>query len=92
MTLKKSPLTVKLIVLSLAVYAAITLVSLQSQIRSRQDEAGALAGRIVSARQETARLENAIETVDTDEGVEKIARAKLGLAIPGEIIFHDVGK
>jgi len=24
--------------------------------------------------------------------VEKIARAKLGLAIPGEIIFHDLGK
>ncbi len=92
MKLKKSPLTVKLIVLSLAVYAAVTLVSLQSQIRSRQAEAGALAERIVSARQETARLENAIETVDTDEGVEKIARAKLGLAIPGEIIFHDVGK
>ncbi len=92
MKLKKSPLTVKLIVLSLAVYAAVTLVSLQSQIRSRQAEADALAGRIVSARQETARLENAIETVDTDEGVEKIARAKLGLAIPGEIIFHDVGK
>jgi len=92
MKLKKSPLTVKLIVLSLAVYAAVTLVSLQSQIRSRQAEAAALAGRIVSARQETARLENAIETVDTDEGVEKIARVKLGLAIPGEIIFHDVGK
>ncbi len=90
--LKRSSLTVKLIVLSLAVYSAITLVSLQSQIRARQAEADELAGRVVSARQETARLKNAIENVDTDEGVEKIARAKLGLAIPGEIIFHDVGK
>ncbi len=92
MKFKKSSWPMRLIVLSLAVYAAITLVSLQSQLRERQAEAKALQTQIVTAQQETLRLQDAIANVDTDEGVEEIARAKLGLAIPGEIIFHDVGK
>lgn len=92
MKLKKSSAAIRIVIAALIVYAAVTLVSLQDQIRERRAEAASLADQIVSAKQESQRLQNAIETVNTDEGVEEIARAKLGLAIPGEIIFHDVGK
>lgn len=92
MKLKKPSLAVILIVASLAVYSAITLVSLQSQTQARRDELAELEEKIASAEQESLRLQDAIANVDTDEGIMEIARAKLGLAVPGEIIFHDVGK
>lgn len=92
MKLKKSSMAIRIVVTALIVYAAVTLVSLQNQIRERRTEAALLAEKIASAEQETQRLQDAIQTVNTDEGVEEIARTKLGLAIPGEIIFHDVGK
>ncbi len=92
MKFKRSSLLIKLLILSVVVYAAVTLVSLQSQITAKREEAAALEETITSAEQENQRLQNAIENIDTDEGVEEIARAKLGLVSPGEIIFHDVGK
>lgn len=92
MKLKKSSLAIRIVIAALVVYAAVTLVTLQTQIRERRAEGDALREQIVSAEQETQRLEDAIKTVNTDEGVEEIARTKLGLVIPGEIIFHDVGK
>lgn len=92
MKLKKSSIAIRIVIVALIVYAAVTLVSLHTQIRERRAEAESLAGQIVSAQQEAQRLQNAIETINTDKGTEEIARARLGLAIPGEIIFHDVGK
>ncbi len=92
MKLKKSSLAIKLVILIVGVYAAITLVSLQSQIQTCQVESVELSERLETAEQETQRLQYAIDTVNTDESVEEIARTKLGLARPGEIIFHDVGK
>ena len=44
------------------------------------------------ARQENQRLQDSIANMDTDEGVEEIARSKLGLAFPGEITYRDSGK
>lgn len=92
MKFKKSSLWIKLVVLVLVVYAVVTLVSLQSQITAKRAEMTELEQRIAAADQEKQRLENAIANMDTDQGVEEIARSKLGLVSPGEIIFQDVGK
>lgn len=92
MKFKKSSLWIKLIVLVLVVYAAVTLVLLQSQVNAKQEEAEALSKDIVSAQQEQQRLTDANENIDTDEGVEEVARNKLGMTYPGEITFQDAGK
>ena len=92
MKFKKSSLWIKLIVLVLVVYAAVTLVLLQSQVNEKQAEAEALSKDIVSAQQEKQRLTDANENLDTDEGVEEVARNKLGMTFPGEITFQDAGK
>lgn len=92
MKFKKSSLWIKLIVLALVVYAAVTLVLLQSQVNEKREEAEALSKDIVSAQQEQQRLTDANENIDTDEGVEEIARNKLGMTFPGEITFQDAGK
>lgn len=91
MKFKKSSFLIKLIILSLVVYATVTLVSLQSQIAAKRAEADALGDAITSVEQENQRLQESIDNIDTDEGVEEIARNKLGLVAPGEVIFEDVG-
>lgn len=91
MRFKKSSLATKLLVLVLVIYATVTLVSLQGQVTAKQAEAKALAAEISSARQENLRLEQSIDDLDTDEGVETVARQKLGLVSRGEIVFYDVG-
>lgn len=92
MKFKKSSLWIKLVILVLVVYATVTLVSLQSQITTKRAEMAALEKSIAAAEQEKQRLEDAIANMDTDAGVEEIARSKLGLVSPGEIIFQDVGR
>lgn len=91
MKFKKSSLLIKLVILILVVYATVTLVSLQSQITAKRSEAEALSKNITSAEQENQRLQEAIDNIDTDEGIEEVARNKLGLVAPGEIVFNDVG-
>ena len=86
----KSSLLVKLIILIVVVYATVTLVSLRRQISAKQAEAAQLTSSITSAEQENSRLNDAIENIDTDAGVEAVAREKLGMVGEGEIVFQDV--
>ena len=86
----RSSLLVKLILLIVVVYATVTLVSLRRQITEKQAEAAQLPSSITSAEQENSRLTDAIENIDTDAGVEAVAREKLGMVAEGEIVFQDV--
>ena len=91
MRFKRSSLLTKILILVMVVYATVTLVSLQNQVEIREAEAARLEAEIEAARQESLRLEQAIETLDTDEGVEAVTRQKLGLVSKGEIVYYDVG-
>lgn len=86
----KSSLLVKLVILIVVVYATVTLMSLRRQITAKQAEAAQLTSSITSAEQENSRLNDAIENIDTDAGVEAVAREKLGMVGEGEIVFQDV--
>ena len=91
MRFKRSSLLTKILILVLVVYATVTLVSLQSQVTEKEAEAQALQSDITAAKQENLRLEQAIDALDTDEGVEDVAREKLGWVADGEIVFYDIG-
>lgn len=91
MRFKRSSLVTKLLILVLMVYAIVTLVSLQNQVEEKNAEAAALESSIAATQQENQRLQQAIDALDTDEGVEEVARRKLGLVAEGEIVFYDVG-
>lgn len=91
MRFKRSSMLTKLLILVLVVYAAVTLVSLQSQVTVKQAEAEALSQSIAAAKQENLRLEQAIDTLDTDEGVKNAAREKLGWVSQDELVFYDIG-
>ena len=91
MRFKRSSLFTKVLILVLVVYATVTLVSLQSQVTEMDAQAEALESSIDAAKQENLRLEQAIEALDTDEGVVDVARQKLGWVTEGEIVFYDMG-
>ena len=90
MKLIKSSLLVKLVILILVVYATVTLVKLQSRISDKKAEAASLTSSIITAEQENGRLQDAIDGLDTPEGVENVAREKLDMVGEGEIVFYDV--
>ncbi len=87
----RSSLLVKLVILIVVVYAVVTLVSLRNQIADKNAEAAALTSSITAVEQKNGKIEEAIATADSDEGVEAIARDKLGMVTDGEVVFHDVG-
>ena len=90
MKITKSPLLVKIIILVVMVYATVTLVSLRTQIDAKNAEAAETAEKITQMKQENARIEDADKALETDEGVEAVAREKLGMVSENEIIFQDV--
>lgn len=91
MRFKRSSLVTKILILVLVAYAAVTLVTLQNQLQDKNAEAAALSGQVTALEQENQRLEQAIDQLDTDEGVEAVARQKLGLVKKNETVFYDVG-
>ena len=91
MRFTRSSLVTKILVLVLVVYAAVTLVRLQGQLQEKNAQADVLAEEVSVMEQENQRLEQAIENLDTDEGVEAVARQKLGLVKKNETVFYDVG-
>ena len=82
----------RLIILALAVYAIVTLLGLQTQISQQNEANDVLREQITATAQENQRLQQAIERVGSREGVEEVARNKLGLVTEGEMIFYNLGE
>ena len=91
MRFQKSSLVTKLLVLVLVVYATVTLVRLQDQLTEKKAEAALLSQELEVIQQENQRLEQAIDQLDTDEGIAAVARQKLGMIQRNQIVFYDVG-
>lgn len=91
MKFKKSSLLVKLVVLIIIVYSTVTLVSLNNQLQDKRAEAAQLTSEAQQLQQENVELQERIDNLSTEEGIEEVARTKLGLVKDGEIVFYDNG-
>lgn len=83
---KLGPLS-RLVILVFAVYTAMTLVSLQGQINQKRSENTELEKQLAAQRLLNDTLREDIESDDIGEVYARIAREKLGLVEPGEIII-----
>ena len=92
MKLVKSSLLVKLVILILVVYSTVTLVSLRKQITEKNEQEAILNSSIAATQQENNRIQDSIDALGTDAGVEAVARDKLGMVDEGDIVFYDVGE
>lgn len=92
MKMKKTPLIAKLLIVVILAALTVKYVDLRNDAAAKEAEVATLSQELTTAQQENQRLQDTIDNMDTDEGVEEIARTKLGLAFPGEITYRDSGK
>lgn len=84
---KKAGLLTKLVVLSLLIAAAVTLLRLQGQLVAAQKEKAELETQVAQQKQVNADLEEAVAHSGDADRREDIARNELGLAAPGEKVI-----
>jgi len=87
---RKASIFTKLAVLLLVGYAAFNLVGLQGQIESAREARAVLEMAVAEQALENAVLENELENRDNPDVIERIARNRLGLVLPGERVFYGV--
>ena len=90
MKLKHSSLIMKIVILAMIVYACISLVNTRNRIEMARADQVLLRAKVSAAQQENAELEYDVTHAGDPETIASIARAKLGLVMPGEKILYDV--
>ncbi|MCI9264426.1 MAG: hypothetical protein HFF06_07595 [Oscillospiraceae bacterium] len=91
MQIKKAGLLTKLVILTLLIASAVSLLGLREQIAQAQEEQRDLELQVARQTQVNADLRDAIDHSGDPDRQADIARDELGLASPGEkvIIFTD---
>jgi len=92
MRLKRAGILTKIIVMALVLYSGICLVN----FKAKSDEIKVLNEQlqidVAALAQKNAEVQYEIDHSEDPDTIEDIARDKLGLVMPGEIIFYDVSK
>ena len=89
MQLKRAGFLTKIVVLSLLIYLATSLLDLRSQIRETESLRNSLAEKVSSVELENRRLSDAIADSDDPATMEQVARDK-GYVQQGETLYIDV--
>lgn len=80
------------VILGLMAYACISLLNMRSKVAEATKTEAELREQVTQIQEENAALEYAIENQDDPDTIEDIARSKLGLVMPDEVIFYDAGE
>ena len=80
-----------LLMLALIVYAATSLSRMNTRIGDAERARDALSEEALALAVSNSALKYEIEHSGDLDMVEKVARDKLGLVLPGEIIYYDIG-
>lgn len=91
MKFKRTGMLTKILLLILLVAAITTFLNLHTQVKALQEQETALEEQVARQRQENDALSAAIQDSDDPSRIEDVAREKLGLVKPGEIVFYDGG-
>jgi cell division protein FtsB len=87
---KKVSAAAKLFLIAFSIYAAFTIVSLQMQIRSKQNEMAELQQQIDAQKLENSEISDVLKGGDETEYIAQIARERLGYIMPGQRVFVDI--
>ena len=85
----RSKIITKIIVIALVIYAGISLFTLRGRIEATREELANVKRRVVEMEIFNSELEYEIEHYNEPDVIAGIARANLGLVLPGEIVFYD---
>ena len=91
MRMPRSKISTKIIVFALIVYAGISLISLRGRIENALEDLDHVRRVVAEMEISNAELEYEIENHNEPSVIADIARSDLGLVLPGEVVFYDVG-
>lgn len=80
-----------LVLTTVLIYAVVSLTRMNARIEAAEEVRDALAAQAQDLAVGNASLEYEIEHSTDLDMVERVARDKLGLVLPGEIIYYDIG-
>ena len=89
MSKRKVPGIVKIAMLAFLLYAAVTIVSLCSQIADKQAEFDSLSLRVQEYEEANEALRQEMQSGISEEDISELARKELSYAEPGERVFVD---
>ncbi len=89
MSKRKVPGIVKIAMLAFLLYAAVTIVSLRSQIADKQAEFDSLSLRVQEYEEANESLRQEMQSGISEEDISELARNELSYAEPGERVFVD---
>ncbi len=81
----------KIIVISIAIYVIYTLIAQQKTLNAYSNEKEKYQEQISKEKEDTNNLKEMEENVTSPEYIENIAREKLGMYLPNEKVFIDIG-
>ncbi len=86
---RKMPVAVKIAMLVFLLYAAVTIIRLQSQIADKREELAGLTEQVEEYEQANERLRQEMQDGISEEDISELARTELSYAEPGERVFVD---
>ena len=89
MKFKQSGFLSKVVVLILLVFVAITLLNVRGEVRDAQQQLEVYQAAVDEQQQVNAALEENIANSSDPDTVLDVAKDKMGLLEPGEVIFYD---
>ena len=92
MRLRRANWITLVVIAGLIVYACTALMNIRTKVAEANETEEDLRRQVEQIQEENAALEYAIEHQNDEKTIEDIARDKLGLVMPDEIIFYDSGQ
>ncbi len=81
----------KIFILCISIYVIYTLISQQKTLNAYKKEEELYAKQIQQEQENNQELNQIKENVNSTEYIEDVAREKLGMYLPNERIFYDIG-
>lgn len=89
--MKRTSTLMGLVLTALTVYAILSLISVQKNLKDAIEQTAQLQAEIAAAQKENSALEEKTQALERGEGTEELANRRLRLIKPDEIIFTDIG-
>lgn len=89
MSKRKVPVVVKIAMLAFLLYAAATIIRLQSQIADKRAELDSLTEQVDAYELANEQLRQEMQDGISEEDISELARTELSYAEPGERVFVD---
>lgn len=89
--MKRTSTLVGIVLTALTVYAILSLISVQRNLKDAMELTAQLQADITAVQTENSELEEKTQALENGEGTEELAKQRLRLIRPDEIIFTDIG-